>query len=72
MHFRIFTNMLPWIGKILYINFPDMNITIETAINIAGNPKPNGKQSSIPMHFTSSLRIGVTSVEMKDPKLIGK
>jgi len=39
---------------------------------MAGNPNPNGKHVSIPMHFTSSLKIGVTKVEMNDPKLIEK
>lgn len=47
-------------------------MTIESAIKIAGTPNAKGKQSSIPRHGMSSLKIGVTKVEMNAPRLMEK
>lgn len=48
------------------------NLPIDTAINKAGTPKAIEKQSFSPKHLTSSLRIGVSTVEMSDPELMLK
>jgi hypothetical protein len=45
------------------MNFPDKKTTVAVIIKMAGIPKAIGKQSSIPKHFTSSRRIGVTELE---------
>lgn len=72
MHLVTLTSIFPWCGRILYKDFPAKKMTIEVAIKTAGRPNPSGKQSNIPIHLTFSRRSGVTSVEMKDPKLIEK
>jgi len=41
-------------------------------IRMAGTPKASGKQVFWSKHFTSSRRIGVMKVEIKDPALIAK
>lgn len=72
MHFETFTNMFPCGGNTRYKNFPMRKMTTEIAMRAAGTPKASGKQSVTPKHSTSSLRIGVTEVEMKDPRLMAK
>jgi hypothetical protein len=44
---------------------------IERAIKAVGTPNPSGKQSFSPKHSVV-LKIGVTKVEMKLPKLMAK
>lgn len=46
-------------------------MTTDTAINAAGRPKPKGKHVGMPKHDLS-LKIGVTRVEMNDPRLMAK
>lgn len=72
IHLHTLTNIFPAGGTILYKNFPKMKIIIETIIRIAGTPKASGKQSTIPKQLISSLKIGVTEVEMREPALTAK
>ena len=72
IHLDTLTNIFPWFGKIVYKNFPAMKNKTAAIIRIAGTPKASGKQSSIPKHWTSSLKIGVIDVDSNEPALIEK
>ena len=72
MHLQTLTNIFPAGGTILYKDFPKTKIKIETTIRTAGTPNARGKQSIIPKHVMSSLKIGVTDVEISEPALTAK
>ena len=56
----------------MYMDLPVTKTITEIIISTAGNPKAKEKQFESPKQCTSSLKIGVRLVEIKDPALMAK